>query len=52
MGSAKVDMCSCGHPREDHADTVELGHGGCLAHQCECPKFKWVGHRYVNPNVP
>jgi len=43
MGSAEVDMCKCGHLRSEHGDTIERGHGGCLATRCQCTKFVWVG---------
>lgn len=49
MGSLKEDTCSCGHQRIDHKDTIEPGHGACI--ECDCPKFKWVSGRKVNPNV-
>lgn len=39
----RQEMCSCGHARVHHLDTVgglALGHGACGG--CDCPKFTWV----------
>ena len=44
------EMCSCGHPRTEHADRFDFGHGHCQARldcpgvHCACPQFSWIGH--------
>ena len=35
------EMCTCGHLRVEHTDTVEKGHGRCT-HECDCQKFTWT----------
>ena len=41
------EMCRCGHIRQDHDDTVAIGHGKCLYGKfhgiCSCIKFTWNG---------
>ena len=43
------EMCSCGHmgghsPNNNgHADRFQIGHGQCIADNCECVQFTWVG---------
>ena len=39
------ELCSCGHRRSQHKDTLAKGHGACdvrLVAKCMCPKFTWV----------
>ena len=36
------EICSCGHRRSEHADTLSLGHGQCLYPSCACQRFTWV----------
>ena len=37
----KVDeLCSCGHRKSEHYDTIAVGHGPCK--KCNCIKFTWV----------
>ena len=40
------EMCRCKHQRQDHDDTVAIGHGRCMyGHglSCNCIKFTWNG---------
>jgi hypothetical protein len=42
------EMCSCGHPRSEHKDTLAYGHGGCG--QCDCEQFTWAKFCTLDPN--
>lgn len=34
------ELCSCGHRKSEHNDTLARGHGSCKV--CGCRKFTWV----------
>ncbi len=34
------ELCTCGHFRSEHYDTLAFGHGEC--DQCKCPKYTWT----------
>ena len=37
----QMGMCSCGHPQQEHEDTLfEVGHGSCK--NCNCFRFTWT----------
>ena len=35
------EKCSCGHPRSEHDDRFDVGHGSCTL--CPCVQFTWIG---------
>jgi hypothetical protein len=35
------ELCTCGHARMGHRDTVAYGHGACALPTCGCEKFTW-----------
>lgn len=38
-----VDVCTCTHRRNVHADRFAPGHGQCLQSGCRCVQFTWAG---------
>lgn len=33
------EVCTCGHLRSEHSDTIAFGHGNCG--HCFCQKYTW-----------
>jgi hypothetical protein len=38
-----LDVCTCDHRRDLHADRFAPGHGQCMQAGCRCPQFTWAG---------
>ncbi len=36
------ELCSCGHLKSVHGDTVDIGHGTCVISGCDCFKFTFI----------
>lgn len=36
------ELCSCGHLKSAHGDTVSTGHGKCRVEGCDCEKFTFI----------
>jgi len=39
------EICTCGHSRLAHTDTLAKGHGACVNSKCRCIKFTWAKHK-------
>ncbi len=45
----QMGMCSCGHPQQEHEDTLfEADHGECT--KCNCHRFTWKG--WLQEEIP
>jgi len=46
-GTPRLAVCACGHTgntaRSRHAERFSPGHGECMAKDCKCKQFTWVG---------